>query len=236
MKKKEENNIKMALKILYEDKNLLVCKKDANIAVESARIGQKDMVSEIRNYLMKTTKNPYVGVIHRLDQPVEGIIVFAKNQKTASEMSKQIREHKVTKKYLALLCGKPPHKDGICEDYILKDGKNNMSKIVSKDVNSAQFARLSYKTLKEEEDNTTLVEIDLETGRHHQIRVQMANMGCPLWGDIKYNEKFKEKRNIVPALCAYKLEFQNPETKKKMTFEIQPDNEAFKEGGKNCIK
>ncbi len=213
--------------ILFENNDVIVCQKKANIAVETSKIGQKDMVSQIRSYLKSTTGDSYLGIIHRLDQPVEGIVVFAKNPKAAANLSKQIQEHTVLKKYLAVVSGKPDSNEAILIDYLLKDAKSNTSKVVEKNVKDAKKSELEYKVLKTIDD-FSLVEITLKTGRHHQIRVQMQNIGCPLWGDVKYNEAFNGKKGVTVALCAYRLEFDNPTTGERMKFEIEPQNRAFK--------
>lgn len=196
------------LDILYEDKDILVVVKPAGVESQTSRRLEPDMVSEIKNYLhrkVQETKklstglspkastapvDPYVGVIHRLDKPVRGVMVYAKNLKAAAHLSRQVQEGKLEKIYQALVCGKPVDNVGKYVDYLLKDGKTNTSRIVDKSVAGAKRAELEYQILekKEQEDGTvrSLVEIHLHTGRHHQIRVQFAAHGTPLMGDTKY--------------------------------------------------
>ena len=219
----------MNLRILHEDEHVIVCYKPAGIATQTAKMGSQDMESLLKNYLYKKEKKmPYLAVIHRLDQPVEGILVFAKTPFAAKELNKGLQGAGFGKYYKAVLCGEPKEKKATLEDYLVKDGKTNTSRVATKDEKEAKKAVLSYEVLKQKADKT-LVQVMLETGRHHQIRVQMANMGCPIWGDTKYNTSEnvdKSWKNI--ALCAYHLEFVHPKTKKKMVFEIEPEGEGFK--------
>jgi 23S rRNA pseudouridine1911/1915/1917 synthase len=215
------------MKIIFEDAYLIVCEKMAGVPVETAKIGSMDMVSELKNYVMNKTGDSYIGVVHRLDQPVEGIMVFAKNSFAAAELSKQISQNKMKKHYLAVLCGKPSSKRATLVDYLLKNGKTNTSSVVDKGVSGAKRSELIYQ-VKVNKNELSLAEIELITGRHHQIRVQMAHANLPLWGDVKYNKEFLNQRGIMPALCAYKLEFVHPKTGKQMVFEMQPTGDIFK--------
>lgn len=218
----------MNLRILHEDEYVIVCYKPAGIATQTAKMGAQDMESLLKNYLYKKEKKmPYIAVIHRLDQPVEGILVFAKTSFAAKELNKGLQGADFGKYYKAVVCGIPKEKKATLEDYLVKDGKTNTSRVGKKEEAEAKKAVLSYEVLRQEADKA-LVQVKLETGRHHQIRVQMANMGCPIWGDTKYNSGEnvdKSWKNI--ALCAYHLEFVHPKTKKKMTFEIEPEGEGF---------
>ncbi|MCH5258996.1 MAG: RluA family pseudouridine synthase [Lachnospiraceae bacterium] len=229
-------------RILYEDNDIIVCHKPAGIATQTARVGQADMVSEITNYLAMTTKGsrPYVGVVHRLDQPVEGVLVFAKNRQAAADLGRQIQENRMEKYYYAVVCGRDFKPCGELTDYLLKDGKTNTSRVVQPEVKEAKKAVLDYKivaeqTCKEAADmalRIALVEIHLHTGRHHQIRVQMSHAGMSLLGDYKYAEpevvKVSEQMNIKEiALCAYKLSFLHPGTGKLLQFQIEPEGRSF---------
>ena len=218
----------MNLRILHEDEHVIVCYKPAGIATQTAKMGAQDMESLLKNYLYKKEKKmPYLAVIHRLDQPVEGVLVFAKTPFAAKELNKGMQGAGFGKYYKAVLCGVPKEQKATLTDYLVKDGKTNTSRVGKKEEAEAKKAVLSYEVLKQEKDKS-LVQVKLETGRHHQIRVQMAHMGCPIWGDTKYNSSEsvdKSWKNI--ALCAYHLEFIHPKTKKKMVFEIQPEGEGF---------
>ena len=218
----------MNLRILHEDEHVIVCYKPAGLATQTAKMGAQDMESLLKNYLYKKEKKmPYVAVIHRLDQPVEGVLVFAKTPFAAKELNKGMQGTGFGKYYKAVVCGIPNEKKAVLEDYLVKDGKTNTSRVGKKDEAEAKKAVLAYEVIQQTDDKA-LLKIKLETGRHHQIRVQMANMGCPIWGDTKYNSAEnvdKSWKNI--ALCAYHLEFVHPKTKKKMIFEIEPEGEGF---------
>lgn len=316
-------------RILYEDNYILVCHKPAGIATQTARIGQADMVSEMENYLARKLSQdgrqketgeksahrrgggfdqPHIYVVHRLDQPVEGILVFAKQKAAAAVLSAQAAGDEMEKTYLALVCdlrgeetadgtqrdgqfAEPAQagqeiksggqtaermqagrreRSGMLTDYLLKDGKTNLSRVVSPEVKGAKQARLSYEILRdpfletaaaanEESDGFSgndlkgglengemrqtasgekrlrceVAKIRLYTGRHHQIRVQMANAGLPLLGDRKYASgeaaALSKRLGIRDvALCAYRLSFLHPKTKKRLQFEIQPEGAAFR--------
>lgn len=248
----------MKSRILYEDSSIIVVHKPAGIATQTARVGQRDMVSEITNYLAESMisgksvlddklsgkqgvySRPYVGLIHRLDQPVEGILVFAKDKQSAAALSKQVADDKMEKCYYAVVCGQDFADRGELADYLLKDGKTNTSHIVPKEVKGAKAARLRYKILNRKtvdvSDGTrrqiALAEIQLQTGRHHQIRVQMRGAGMSLLGDYKYADestaRLSESLRIKDiALCAYKLGFDHPKSGKKMQFQIEPEGKVF---------
>lgn len=222
----------MGLNIIFEDEHILVVKKDAGIPVQAGKLRMMDLQGLIKNELYKRNRKggePYLGLIHRLDQPVEGVMVFAKTPFAAGSLSEQVTDGRMKKHYLALLCGKPVEDSGKLVDYLLKDGRTNMSSVVSEYTKDAKRSELNYRVL-EKRENETLVEVELLTGRHHQIRVQMANAGWPLWGDTKYNPEFGNvTEHVQTALCAYKLAFVHPKTKKVMEFCIEPDNSLLKQ-------
>lgn len=263
--------------VLYEDKFIIVCRKRAGIATQTARLGEADLESALKNYL----ETPYVAVIHRLDQPVEGILAFAKTKDAAAGLSRQSAGQVMNKKYYAVAmmggfrggtftedasgmedCAATDFfvgagKKSTLVDYLQRNGRENTSRVVSKDAKDGKRAELTYEVLAdkdglpvqaesgEREENTgavqagravwkriALLRIQLKTGRHHQIRVQMAHAGMPLLGDSKYgSEESKDYsrrmgiKNI--ALCAYSLDFLHPVTGKKMNFEITPKGNGF---------
>lgn len=243
----------MKSRILYEDKDIIVCHKPAGIATQTARVGQQDMVSEITAYLAKEGKGnllakgqkpagqvPYVGVVHRLDQPVEGILVFARNKAAAAGLSRQVTEERMEKDYYAVVCGQDIPTEGELVDYLLKDGRTNLSRVVPQEIQGAKEARLRFRVLQYQEMEvseggvcqTALVRIRLQTGRHHQIRVQMANAGLNLLGDHKYADAKTVRlsgqmgvREI--ALCAGRLAFHHPLTGEKEVFAVMPEGKAF---------
>ena len=195
------------------------------MATQTKRLGQQDMESILKNYRAKKGEPPYIGIVHRLDQPVEGLMVFAKNQQAASHLSKQVQNRVIGKHYYAISINVPKEKEMVLEDYLLTDKKTNFTQVVEAGVGGAKQAKLEYKVL-ETKENKTLFDIKLHTGRQHQIRVQMANIGCPLVGDAKYGEARAEEQL---ALCSYKLEFEHPTKKIPMQFEIQPINRLFED-------
>lgn len=241
-------------KILYEDDDLIVCHKKAGIPVQSARIGQKDMVSILNNYLAEKKNVPQeVFVVHRLDQPVEGVIVFAKNKKAAAGLSKQITDGSMKKRYQAVVCVTDQGEKWLQQekntliDYLAKNGKMNRSEVVKQDNKEAKKAELSFQVI-ENREKYAMVSIDLKTGRHHQIRVQMSHAGLPLYGDQKYHAHWQDyvcreeenenelfgyfgsvqvKKNPSLALCSVELQFKHPITGKEMKFETRPTAEAF---------
>lgn len=226
--------------VIFEDNHILVVYKPAGIATQTSRVGQQDMVSEVKNYLVKQNKDnkePYVGLVHRLDQPVSGILVFAKTKTAASSLSYQIQNGDFRKYYYAVVLGKPKNSKDILIDYLYKDGHNNLSYVVKEDFPEAKKAVLEYRTRKtlmalEQNVEASLVEVKLLTGRHHQIRAQLANADIPILGDGKYgsikSKDFSQHsacRNL--ALCAHKLKFNHPLTGEELTFEKDPEDEIF---------
>lgn len=241
------------LNVLYEDDHIIVVWKPVGLESQSSRGFGADMVSEIKRHIHKLSPKggePYVGVIHRLDKPVSGVMVYAKTKNAAAALSKQVAEHKMTKKYLAVICGKPVDNVDNFVDYLLKDDVKNLSRIVDKGINGGKRAELrmkAWETVETEADGTlTLAEIELLTGRHHQIRVQMAGHGLPLWGDNKYNPMFNGEENgggsahsrgarVDVALASYQLTFTHPATGKIMTFKHLPDSRIFRKFQCKCM-
>ena len=210
------------IEIIFEDRDILVCRKPAGIATQTKRLGQQDMESLLKNYRAKKGETPYIGIVHRLDQPVEGVMVFTKNQKAAAHLSKQVQDRVIGKYYYALVEHFPDIEDGVLEDYLVTDKKKNVTTVIDYGVwkdslenlpKEAKYAKLECKYVKHHNTDQVckvLVDIKLHTGRQHQIRVQMASAGTPLIGDSKYGDG-KEGEQL--ALCSYKLEFEHP-TKK----------------------
>ena len=227
----------MNLEIIHEDSDIILCRKPAGVATQTKRLGQQDMESLLKNYRAKKGEPPYIGVVHRLDQPVEGLMVFAKNQKAAAGLSKQIQQRMIGKHYYAVSATMPAEMEGVLENYLVTDKKTNYTSVVDKPVSAAlpdgaKKAVLEYKVIAQKE-GSVLFDILLHTGRQHQIRVQMAHMGCPLVGDEKYGVEehgASKAMNVMKkqlALCSYRLEFAHPSTGKKMDFSIKPEWEIF---------
>lgn len=227
--------MKQGMEILFEDESLLVVYKPAGIATQTNRLGQQDMVSLLRNYRATKKEAAYIGVIHRLDQPVEGVMVFAKNQETAAALSKQVQQRTLGKHYYALVHGILEKEKNTLKDELIFDKKNNCSyilgakeerlNITSQELAAkklkVQKASLTYQVLSvtHEPEDQSLVDIHLETGRHHQIRLQFANQGHPLVDDRKYGT---EPGKGMVKLCSYCIEFTHPTTGEEMHFEIKP--------------
>lgn len=242
----------MKTEIIYEDSDLMVIYKHAGIATESAKVTQTDVFSELKSHL----KGGFVGLIHRLDQPVEGLLVVAKNKQTASQLNHQLMEGKLKKSYLAMVLVENilgtdrENKNSQVSieqtvsltDYLYKNPKTQMAEVVSKANENAQVAKLTY-TCKSicgnekydflnETEKLACMNIEIETGRFHQIRSQMSNARMPLLGDLKYaSARAKEisMQNMIRfvALCANSIRFVHPKTKKEMNFQIEPRNKAF---------
>lgn len=229
--------------IQYEDDAIIVIHKPSGIATETARIGQADVVSELKNYLKAKGKGTYLGTVHRLDQPVEGLLVFAKTQEAARVLTKQLESGALKKSYAALVpkLSNENVTEGNLEDYLLKDSRTNLSKVVSPDTQGAKKAKLTWRLIQNIEIGDagfSLVEVEIYTGRHHQIRVQMSHAGMPLVGDCKYgnelSQELSEKLGIrQTALLANHLSFKHPVTKKQMQF-LLPYPDEWKIN--NCTK
>ena len=205
------------INIIYEDNHLLVVEKPINIPVCEDESKDLDLLSILKNYLkVKYNKpgNVYLGLVHRLDRPVGGVMVFAKTSKAANRLSKQVSDHILKKTYIAVVEGKIKKED-VLVDYLYKDSKKNISYVVAKDKGKESI--LSYKVLNYNND-ASLIEINLKTGRSHQIRVQFSSRGYPLIGDAKYNKNHDGKTNV--ALFAKRLEFTHPVTKENLCFEL----------------
>ena len=254
------------MRIEYEDQEILVIYKEAGLPVQTARTSQKDVVSLLKNHLAKEKaeekakeamekrpgaeleekqrsgqriqpSEPYLGIIHRLDQPVEGLLVFAKTPESAASLSAQAAsKDKMEKVYQAIVCldssSYPLAVEGMKKkvtltDWLGRDSETNMAYVASEQEKGAKRAKLEFRTLWIR-DGRALTEIRLHTGRHHQIRVQMANAGMPILGDRKYGvtagrqQGAEEERKYPLCLCAWRLSFRHPETGKKMTFMAEP--------------
>lgn len=221
------------IRILYEDEQVIVCIKPQGMPSQPERSSSMDLVSWLKNYLSakggRAQKgSPYVSVVHRLDRPVGGVMVYAKTKNAAADLSRQFSGHRTKKKYLALLTGNLEKSRGILEDELLKDGRTNTSSVVA---SGGKRASLKYQVL-EEKNGLSLVEIELETGRHHQIRVQMAHAGAGIYGDMKYNRNGTEQWNadfgrhfVKGELCLFSsyLAFEHPVSHERMEFKALPE-------------
>lgn len=244
----------MRTEILYEDKKLLVVYKPAGLAVQTAKIGQPDVVSELKNHLSQS----YLGVIHRLDQPVEGLLVFAKSKEAAAWLTGRLQAGgeggAFHKRYYAALCGKPSEEEGVFVDDLYKtqdnramilcpdNRQNPAGEKACGDAAQAKRAVLRYRIIQTTDAPAplALAEIEIETGRFHQIRAQMAFHGLPLLGDVKYgnDDSISLARELGVknvSLCACALEFSNYGSKEKMFFRIKPRGIGFSFFSQTCF-
>ena len=212
------------MKVIYEDNHIIVVEKMINVPSQADKTEDEDMLSIIKKYLKEKYNKPgnvYLGLVHRLDRPVGGVMVFAKTSKAASRLSEEVRNKTFKKEYLVICNGKMEKEKDTLVDYLWKDEKNNRSYVVKKTKKNAKQAILDYEVLKyDKKQNLSLLKINLHTGRHHQIRVQLSSRMHAIYGDSKYHGR--GKGNPI-CLWAYKLTIIHPITKKEMTFETLPD-------------
>lgn len=225
----------MKLDILYEDEYMLACVKPYGVPSQGDKSNDEDMITLIKNYLFDNSDNdeePYVAAIHRLDRPVGGVMIFAKTPEAAAKLSDMVSDGKITKYYQAILTGELPDFQGELTDYIVSDTKSNTARIAKKGDKKAKKAKLNYEVLdvfETDEGVFSYVLIELITGRHHQIRVQMASRGCGIWGDTKYNPLFSKTKRKYKQIGLYssRMELEHPFTGKKLVFKSEPEGEAF---------
>lgn len=222
--------------IIYEDSDICVCHKPSGMLTQSDRGFSQDMVSALLTYEKKKgNKAPFIAPVNRLDRPVEGLVLYAKNSRAAAALTKQITKGDVDKCYYAVVnvpdikeVERAMHdrKKITLENYLLKDARTNMSRVVAEDTEGAKKAVLDYEVLDVNADEkTAFLKVKLHTGRHHQIRVQLSNVGMPLVGDAKYGAAVLNGDDL--ALCSYRLVFSHPVTKKKLIFETEPKGKGF---------
>lgn len=204
--------------VIYEDNHIIVVNKPINVPSQQDETKDIDILSLVKGYIKEKENKPgnvYLGLIHRLDRPVGGLMVFAKTSKAAKRLSKEIINNAFIKTYHAILCGVPKEKDTYI-DYLVKDEKNNKSYVMPD--KRGKESILSYELI-DTKKTLSFVKINLKTGRHHQIRVQFSYHGFPLWGDQKYNPYVKENEQI--ALFASELSFNHPITKETLNFKLE---------------
>lgn len=216
------------MKVLYEDNHIIVVEKMPNVPSQADKTGDEDMLTIIKSYLKEKYNKPgnvYLGLVHRLDRPVGGVMVFAKTSKAASRLSEEIRNKTFKKTYLAIANGKMESESGEYVDYLWKDEKQNTSYVVKEGKKNSKLAKLNYEVIAyNEKEDVSLVKINLQTGRHHQIRVQFSSRMHALYGDSKYHG-----RGAGSGIClwAYKIKFVHPVKKEEMEFEDFPPKEGM---------
>lgn len=215
------------LNVLYEDNHIIVVEKPVNIPSQGDKTGDLDMLTIVKNYIKEKYNKPgeaYIGLVHRLDRPTGGVMVFARTSKAASRLSEAVRNKELNKSYLAIVDGKMEKEKDTFKDYLYKNEKTNTSRIAKPNEKNAKEAILDYEVvLYNEEINMSVVKVNLHTGRHHQIRVQFASRGHSLNGDQKYGTRGRGKQL---CLWAYKLSFKHPVTKELMEFKSLPKIEG----------
>ena len=211
--------------VLYEDNHVIVVLKPQNVPSCEDETKDKDMLTVIKEHIKERENkqgNVYVGLVHRLDRPTGGVMVYAKSSKAAARLSEQMKAGDFEKRYYAVLVGEPGtprEKDATLTNYLKKNPINNMVYVCPQGTEGAKFAELEYNIL-EEKNGLSLALVKLHTGRSHQIRVQMANIGTPVYGDMRYGGEKAKKGKL--ALWAVSLSFTHPVSKERMCFKIQP--------------
>lgn len=211
------------LKVIYEDNHIIVVEKPVNIPSQGDKTGDVDLLTIVKQYIKEKYQKPgnvYVGLVHRLDRPVGGVMVFAKTSKAASRLSNQVREKQFQKTYITIVNGKMEQNQGTLEDYLLKDERNNKSKVAIEGIKNSKLAVLDYEVLKYDEQlDLSVLKIHLHTGRHHQIRVQLSSRNHSIYGDQKYGGRGHGKQL---TLWAYELKVFHPTSNEELTFYSLP--------------
>ncbi|MCM5663559.1 RluA family pseudouridine synthase [Galbibacter mesophilus] len=213
-----EHSTKNNLQVLYEDNHIIVVNKRAGDIVQGDKTGDKPLSEVIKSYLKEKYNKPgnvYLGVVHRLDRPTSGIVLFAKTSKALPRLNKLFQQKDAKKTYWALVKNQPPKPEDTLTHWMKRNPKQNKSYAHKNEVPDSKKAILHYKTIKKL-DNFYLLEIDLETGRHHQIRSQLAAIGCPIKGDLKYGFDRSNKDASI-HLHARKLTFEHPVKKENVS-------------------
>lgn len=217
----------MKLKVIYEDNHLLVCEKPANTPIQADASGDEDLLTQAKAYIKEKYAKPgdvYLGLVHRLDRPVGGVVVFARTSKAAARLTESFKKRATRKRYVAVTVGQVDDY-GYLKDYLLRDEDKNITLSVPKDTPGAKEASLDY-TCITRKSGMNLLDIDLHSGRHHQIRVQLASRGFPIYGDQRYNRSAQVGQQI--ALFAYSLTIEHPTLRTEMTFSSIPSGGIWK--------
>jgi 23S rRNA pseudouridine1911/1915/1917 synthase len=217
----------MSIDVIYEDNHLIAVNKRSGDIVQGDKTGDEPLSDKVKTFLKEKYGKPgnvFCGVIHRLDRPVSGVVLFAKTSKALARMNELFRTREVQKIYWAIVKQKPRVDEADLEDYLVKDEKNNRSRVVSRDAKGALKCELHYKVIARTEQYY-LLEVHPATGRHHQIRVQLSAMGCPIKGDLKYGFARSNKDGSI-SLHARKLVFEHPVSKEKVTISAEAPDEV----------
>ena len=217
-----------SIKVIYEDNHIIAINKNVGDIVQGDKTGDIPLSDLVKQYIKEKYKKPgdvYLGVVHRIDRPVSGVVLFARTSKAAARLSELFRDKHITKTYWAVVKDKPPHQSETIVHYLLKNEKKNMSKAFDQEQNGALRSELEYKILFSG-DNYTLLEVRPISGRHHQIRVQLSAIGCPIKGDLKYGAK-RSNENGGIHLHARQVEFMHPVKDEKIIITADPPDESL---------
>jgi len=222
------NSTKNNLQIIHEDNHLIIINKRVGDIVQGDKTKDTPLSEIVKEYIAKKYNKPgnvYLGVVHRLDRPTSGIIIFAKTSKALSRLNKMLRDKEIKKTYIAIVKNKPLNKEDTLIHYLRKNPKNNKAIVFNKETDNTKKAILHYKTI-QQLDNYTALEIDLETGRHHQIRAQLSSINCSIKGDLKYGADRSNKDGGI-HLHAYRINFIHPVKKIELTFTANLPNDSI---------
>lgn len=212
------HSTKENLQVLFEDNHIIIINKRAGDITQGDKTGDKPLSDVVKDYVKDKYNKPgnvFIGTVHRLDRPTSGIVIFARTSKALERLNKMLRDKTINKTYWALVKNKPKKESDTLIDFLKKDTKKNKSFVYKKEIEGSKKATLHYKTIKKL-DNYTLLEIDLETGRHHQIRTQLSFIGSPIKGDLKYGFDRSNKDGSI-SLHARKIEFIHPVSKENIS-------------------
>lgn len=215
-------------RILFEDNHLIVVNKMPSEIVQGDKTGDEPLSETVKRYIKVKYQKPgevFLGVVHRIDRPVSGAVVFARTSKALSRMNEMVKNHQMTKRYWAIVKNKPPHESDRLEHFLLRNEKQNKSYVRQKEVKDSKQAILNYQWLASSKDYH-LIEIELITGRHHQIRAQLAAIGCPIKGDLKYGFP-RNNPDASISLHARKMSFIHPVTKELVSVEAPPPKDVL---------
>ncbi len=226
--KPEEKAFSIANQILYEDNHLIILNKLPSQIVQGDKTGDEPLSDLLKNYLAEKYNKPgevFLGVVHRIDRPVSGLVLFARTSKALTRLNEMLKSHEINKVYWAIVKNPPPEKSGHLIHYIYRDEKRNKSFIVSGNRKDAKKAELMYRIVKSS-DNYHLLEVELLTGRHHQIRAQLAHIGCPIKGDLKYGFP-RSNPGASIHLHSRRIEFMHPVKKEPVIIDADPPQDAL---------